>query len=34
VGGVGCDTSKVLARYGYSEDEIKTMMDNGIAAGK
>jgi crotonobetainyl-CoA:carnitine CoA-transferase CaiB-like acyl-CoA transferase len=34
VGGVGCDTSKVLARYGYSEDEIKDMMEKGIAAGK
>lgn len=34
VGGVGCDTSKVLARYGYSEEQIRAMLESGAAAGK
>jgi len=33
-GDVGCDTSRVLAEYGYSPEAIQSLFDRGIAAGK
>ena len=33
-GGIGCDTSAVLTECGYSNEEIQSLLDRGIAAGK
>ena len=33
-GGIGCDTSAVLTECGYSNEEIQSLLDRGIASGK
>ena len=33
-GPIGCDTSAVLTECGYSPEEIQSLLDRGIAAGK
>jgi hypothetical protein len=34
VGGIGCDTSALLAGVGYTPEQIQDLLDRGIAAGK
>jgi hypothetical protein len=31
VGGLGCDTSEVLAEYGYTPEQIKELLACGAA---
>ena len=31
VGGRGCDTSAILAEYGYTPEQIKALLDSGAA---
>jgi len=33
VGAPGCDTSAILAEYGYTPEQIKAMLDSGAAVG-